>query len=105
MGSRTMQAAKVYRNLLKAVKKHIGDCSGKRHFRDYITAEFRKNVPECDMAAVENKIRLARDYAFLLNSVHHHKVNFYFIELKIYFLNRPSQVLNFWQKSCVCLNN
>ncbi|RRT82965.1 hypothetical protein B296_00018908 [Ensete ventricosum] len=73
MGSEAMQAAKVYRSLLKAVKKHIGNEGSKRHFRDYITEEFRKNASVSDQATVENKIKLAHEYTFLLNSVHHHK--------------------------------
>ncbi|KAG6519647.1 uncharacterized protein LOC121967775 isoform X1 [Zingiber officinale] len=73
MGSETMRAAKVYRDLLKAVKKNIGDSGSKKHFRDYITDEFRKNASLSDQAAIESKIKLAHNYTFLLNSVHHHK--------------------------------
>ncbi|XP_026659637.1 uncharacterized protein LOC103705009 isoform X3 [Phoenix dactylifera] len=69
----TMQVAKVYRQLLKAVDKHIGKDGDKRHFRDYIIEEFRKDTNLSDQAAVQNKVKLARDYTFLLNSVHHHK--------------------------------
>lgn len=68
-----MQVAKVYRQLLKAVEKHIGKDGGKRYFQDYIIEEFRKNANLSDQAAVQNKVKLARDYTFLLNSVHHHK--------------------------------
>lgn len=78
MGSEAIQAAKVYRSLLKAVKKYIGNDGSKRHFRDYITEEFQKNASVSDQATVENKIKLAHEYTFLLNSVHHHKVNFQF---------------------------
>ncbi|XP_010904717.1 uncharacterized protein [Elaeis guineensis] len=69
----TIQVAKVYRQLLKAVDKHIGKDGGKRHFRDFIIEEFRKNSNLSDQAAVQNKVKLAHDYAFLLNSVQHHK--------------------------------
>ncbi|KAG1365527.1 hypothetical protein COCNU_12G005270 [Cocos nucifera] len=69
----TMQVAKVYRQLLKAVDKHIGKDGGKRHFRDFIIEEFRKNANLSDQAAVQNKVKLAYNYTFLLNSVHHHK--------------------------------
>ncbi|WOK94622.1 hypothetical protein Cni_G03327 [Canna indica] len=73
MGSETMQATKVYRDLLKAIKKHIGDDGSKRHFRDYVTGEFRKNISVSDRAAAESNIKLTREYTFLLNNVHHHK--------------------------------
>ncbi|KAL2549445.1 Complex 1 LYR protein [Forsythia ovata] len=60
---------KVYRNLLKAVMKHIGKEEHKSHFTDFIKQEFRKNINS------ENpqKLKLAHDYTTYLNSVHHHK--------------------------------
>ncbi|XP_072953265.1 uncharacterized protein [Typha angustifolia] len=73
MGSETMRIANVYRQLLKAVDKHLGGDGGKRHFRDYIVEEFHKNAMLSDQTAAHNKLKLARDYTFLLNSVHHHK--------------------------------
>ncbi|KAJ8766049.1 hypothetical protein K2173_020565 [Erythroxylum novogranatense] len=73
MSFRTLKAAKAYRDLLKAVKKHIGNEDYKNHFREYVTQEFRKNSNLSDQSNVQQKIKLASDYAFLLNSVHHHK--------------------------------
>ncbi|XVE68965.1 hypothetical protein DITRI_Ditri09bG0112500 [Diplodiscus trichospermus] len=74
MGSQQgLVAAKVYRDLLRAVKKHIGNEEHKKHFCDYITQEFRKNCQLSDPSLVTQKIKLANDYTFLLNSVHHHK--------------------------------
>ncbi|XP_010269809.1 PREDICTED: uncharacterized protein LOC104606362 [Nelumbo nucifera] len=73
MGSEALQAAKVYRHLLKAVRKHIGKEENKRHFSDFITQEFRKSFDLSDQSAVQQKIKLAHDYTLLLNSVHHHK--------------------------------
>ncbi|XP_044508124.1 uncharacterized protein LOC123227403 [Mangifera indica] len=73
MSSEMLQAAKVYRHLLKAVGKHIGKEDYKRHFREYITQEFRKNINLSDPSSIQQKIRLAYDYTFLINSVHHHK--------------------------------
>lgn len=70
MGSEVLQAAKVYRHLLKSVKKHIGNEENKRHFTDYIIQEFHKVM---DPVTAQQKIKLARDYTYLLNSVHHHK--------------------------------
>ncbi|XP_043708680.1 uncharacterized protein LOC122657942 [Telopea speciosissima] len=68
-----MQAAKVYRHLLKAVKKHIGKEEYKRHFRDFITQVFPKSSALSDPLATQQKLNLAHDYTFLLNSVHHQK--------------------------------
>ncbi|XP_017985034.1 PREDICTED: uncharacterized protein LOC18586340 [Theobroma cacao] len=68
-----LAAVKVYRDILKAVKKHIGNEDYKKHFREYVTQEFRKNCQLSDPFLVTQKIKLANDYTFLLNSVHHHK--------------------------------
>lgn len=74
MRSEAFQTAKIYRDLLKAVKKHIGKEENKRHFLEFVTSEFRNNRNLSDGVAVQHKIKLARDYTFLLNGVHHHKV-------------------------------
>jgi len=74
MGSEALHSVKIYRHLLKSVKKHIGQEDCKRHFRDFITEEFKKSRALSDPASIQNKLKLARDYAYLLNSVHHHKV-------------------------------
>eukprot|EP00268_Persea_americana_P019423 TRINITY_DN19953_c0_g1_i4.p1 TRINITY_DN19953_c0_g1~~TRINITY_DN19953_c0_g1_i4.p1 ORF type:complete len:119 (-),score=17.59 TRINITY_DN19953_c0_g1_i4:274-630(-) len=76
MSSEAMQAVKAYRHLLKAINKHIGKDGSKRHFRDFVMEEFRKNTKLSDPEAAHQKIKLARDYTFLLNSVHHHMVRF-----------------------------
>ncbi|KAJ7970390.1 Complex 1 LYR protein [Quillaja saponaria] len=73
MGPKGLQTANVYRNLLKAVNKHIGKEESNRHFREYVTEEFRKNINLSDVNSVQQKVKLAQDYAILLNSVHHHK--------------------------------
>ncbi|KAF3433856.1 hypothetical protein FNV43_RR24959 [Rhamnella rubrinervis] len=73
MSSEALQVAKVYRNLLKAVKNHIGKEDNQRHFREYVTEEFRTNSTLSDFSSIQQKIKLASDYTFLLNSVHHHK--------------------------------
>ncbi|KAK7399730.1 hypothetical protein VNO78_10919 [Psophocarpus tetragonolobus] len=73
MRSDTFQTVKIYRHLLKAVKKHIGKEENKRHFLEFVTSEFRNNQNLSDGVAFQQKIKLARDYTFLLNSVHHHK--------------------------------
>ncbi|XXG50713.1 hypothetical protein AAC387_Pa02g4661 [Persea americana] len=72
MSSEAMQAVKAYRHLLKAINKHIGKDGSKRHFRDFVMEEFRKNTKLSDPEAAHQKIKLAQDYTFLLNSVHHH---------------------------------
>ncbi|XP_057421840.1 uncharacterized protein LOC130715740 [Lotus japonicus] len=73
MGSEAFQAVTIYRQLLKAVKKHIGKGESKRHFSEFVTNEFRKNVNLNDAVALQQKIKLARDYTLLLNGVHHQK--------------------------------
>ncbi|KAG8503301.1 hypothetical protein CXB51_001286 [Gossypium anomalum] len=74
MGSQqAMEAVKVYRVLLKAVKNHIGKEEYKKHFSQYIAEQFRKNSQLSDPSLVAQRIKLANDYTYLLNSVHHHK--------------------------------
>ncbi|KAB2045170.1 hypothetical protein ES319_D01G141700v1 [Gossypium barbadense] len=74
MGSQqAMEAFKVYRVLLKAVKNHIGKEEYKKHFSQYIAEQFRKNSKLSDPSLVAQRIKLANDYTYLLNSVHHHK--------------------------------
>ncbi|XP_031493691.1 uncharacterized protein LOC116259869 [Nymphaea colorata] len=68
-----MEVVTAYRHLLKAVDKHIGGEGTKRHFRDFIVQEFRKSINLSDQHAIQQKIKLAKDYSFMLNSVHHHK--------------------------------
>ncbi|CAH9114590.1 unnamed protein product [Cuscuta epithymum] len=73
----------VYRNLVKGVKKHIRREEHKAHFTDFIIEEFRtSNNTEAAVAAAkkglsqthqEGRLKLAKDYTFLLNSVHHQK--------------------------------
>lgn len=65
-------AAAVYRRVLKAVQKHVGGGGSKQHFRDFVAAEFR--APAATEADARARLRLAGDYAYLLTSVHHHKV-------------------------------
>ncbi|KDP46159.1 hypothetical protein JCGZ_06670 [Jatropha curcas] len=73
MSSEALHAVKVYRQLIKAVKKHIGKEDYKKHFGEFLIQEFRKNSNLSDNSSIQQKIKLARDYTFLLNSVHHHK--------------------------------
>lgn len=70
-------AAKVYRDLLKAVRNHMGREEHKTHFTNFIKQEFRNSSSgqhSVDPSFIQQKIKLAHDYTFLLNSVHHHKV-------------------------------
>ncbi|XP_020518030.1 uncharacterized protein LOC18426188 isoform X2 [Amborella trichopoda] len=68
-----MEALTAYRHLLKAIDKHIGKDGNKRHFRDFVVQEFRKNSKISDPTDIQQKIKLAKDYMFLLTSVHHHQ--------------------------------
>ena len=80
MGSgEALKAAKVYRELMKAVKKHVGKEEHKTHFTDFIKSEFRKAGDGLETSFVQQKINLARDYTYLLNSVHHHQVRVFHI--------------------------
>ncbi|ESQ43335.1 hypothetical protein EUTSA_v10015092mg [Eutrema salsugineum] len=67
MSGEVVLAARVYRDLLKAVVKHVGKEDHKAHFTDFVKQEFRKNAHD------REKINLARNYTYLLNSIHSHK--------------------------------
>ncbi|XP_022134018.1 uncharacterized protein LOC111006395 [Momordica charantia] len=73
MSSEALQVARVYRELLKAVKNHIGKEESKKHFVDYVAQKFRERSGLSEPHSLQQKIKLAHDYALLLNSVHHQK--------------------------------
>ncbi|ONK61514.1 uncharacterized protein A4U43_C08F30720 [Asparagus officinalis] len=68
-----MKPANVYRQILKAVDKHVGKDGSRRHFRDFVIQEFRSNSELSDRSAVRSKLNLASNYTYMLNSLHHHK--------------------------------
>ncbi|MCD7467839.1 hypothetical protein HAX54_005485 [Datura stramonium] len=86
----------VYRNLLKAVKKHIGKEEHKVHFTDFIKEEFRKNrnleYPK-DPSFIQQRIKLAQNYTYLLNSVHHHKDLLFSYNIAVDRANEMTKVL------------
>ncbi|KAI3852481.1 hypothetical protein MKW92_030181 [Papaver armeniacum] len=66
-----LESLRVYRNLLKAMKKHIGS---KKHFTDYINQEFRSTSSlTTDPSLIKQKVNLASNYTYMLNSIHHHQ--------------------------------
>ncbi|CAN8253361.1 unnamed protein product [Cochlearia groenlandica] len=71
-GEVALAAARVYRDILKSVVKHVGKEDHKSHFVDFLKQEFRKKNGNSDSLTRE-KINLARNYAYLLNSIHSHK--------------------------------
>ncbi|KAJ0852921.1 hypothetical protein HanRHA438_Chr14g0645251 [Helianthus annuus] len=76
MGSgEALKAAKVYKELMKTVKKHIGKEEHKAHFREFIKTEFRKSVDGLESSVIQQKMKVASDYSYLLSSVHHHQVH------------------------------
>ena len=65
-------APAVYRRVMKAVQKHVGGGADKKHFREFVAAEFRSPVgTEADARA---RLRLGEDYAYHLTSIQHQKV-------------------------------
>lgn len=64
-------APAVYRRVMKAVQKHVGVGADKKHFREFVAAEFRSRVgTEADARA---RLRLAEDYAYHITSIQHQK--------------------------------
>jgi hypothetical protein len=67
-----------YRNLLRTISKHVTAKTKNPEFSAFIREEFRRHahLKEGDDAqhSIQQKHALARDYAFLVNSVHAHKV-------------------------------
>ncbi|PKA55109.1 hypothetical protein AXF42_Ash003746 [Apostasia shenzhenica] len=86
MSSKNLHVADVYRQLIRAVEKHIGKDGSKRHFRDFITNEFRQNS--------QQKMKLAHDYTFLLNSVHHHKNLLFSYNIAVDRTDEANKILN-----------
>jgi hypothetical protein len=65
-------APAVYRRVMKAVQKHVGGGAGKKHFREFVAAEFRS--PVGTEAEARAGLRLAEDYAYHITSIQHQKV-------------------------------
>ncbi|KAI3881443.1 hypothetical protein MKX03_012323 [Papaver bracteatum] len=77
-----LESLRVYRNLLKAVKKHIGS---KKQFTDYITQEFRSTSSlTTDPSLIKQKVNLASNHTYMLNSIHHHQVLTYMLQFNLY---------------------
>lgn len=67
MASRT-----AYRNLLKAIDKHVTSKAGNTTIRDEVAAVFQSNGQE-EKSNEDAKAALAQDMAFLINSIHEHR--------------------------------
>ncbi|NP_001413493.1 uncharacterized protein LOC112279455 [Physcomitrium patens] len=59
----------VYRDLLKAVRKH----AAADHFSSFVRQSFRDSIASKDADALQKSLALAKDYAYLVRSVHAHK--------------------------------
>ncbi|KAJ7562604.1 hypothetical protein O6H91_03G076900 [Diphasiastrum complanatum] len=66
-------AQSAYRTLLKAVRLNVSKDANKSHFKDFISAEFRRNAVLTDSYELQNKLDLVKDYVTLISSVHQHK--------------------------------
>ncbi|CAM8889120.1 unnamed protein product [Rhodiola kirilowii] len=62
MASESSKIPKLYRLLLKAVKKHHGVEDYNKHFKHFVTMQFRNDGPHLD-----RRIQLAEEYIVLLN--------------------------------------
>ncbi|KAL6766142.1 hypothetical protein ACKKBG_A34860 [Auxenochlorella protothecoides x Auxenochlorella symbiontica] len=61
------EAVRAYRSLLRAVKTHVSSSTGNPAFQQYISTTLKQR------ARAGGDPELARDYAFLLNSIAEHK--------------------------------
>jgi len=63
-----------YRNLLKTISKHVTAKTKNPEFSAFIREEFRRHAHlkegDDEQHSIQQKHALARDYAFLVNSVH-----------------------------------
>ena len=66
-------ARAAYRQLLRAVSRHVTSVSGNGLFRDALRAEFRAAAAQRDPAAVAAAVRRAEDAAFYVTAVNEHK--------------------------------
>jgi hypothetical protein len=66
-------ARAAYRQLLRAVARHVTSVSGNGLFRDALRAEFRAAAAQRDPAAVAAAVRRAEDAAFYITAVNEHK--------------------------------
>ena len=66
-------ARAAYRQLLRAVSRHVTSVSGNGLFRDALRAEFRAAAAQRDPAAVAAAVRRAEDAAYYVTAVNEHK--------------------------------
>ena len=66
-------ARAAYRQLLRAVERHVTRVSGNGVFRDALRSEFRAQRALRDPAAVAAAVARAEDAAFYVASVNEHK--------------------------------
>ncbi|KAM3223003.1 hypothetical protein P3L10_022273 [Capsicum annuum] len=87
----------VYRNLLNAVKKHIGNKEDhKIYFTDFIREEFKKNINleySKNSSFIQQRINLAQNYTHLLNNIHHHKDLLFSYNIAVNRSNEMTKVL------------
>ena len=70
-----VEARQVLRTLLRAVDRNITAATGNRQWRDFVVAEFRRGAELKSLEERGAALQQAKDYAFLVTSVHQHKVN------------------------------
>ncbi len=81
------EVRQVYRILLRTVRDRISSRNQNSIWHDYIVEEFHRNATEKNPAKVQELLRIAKDYAQLVQGVNYEKVSA---------LTTPD-LLSFWQ--------
>lgn len=63
----------VYRELLRAVDRHLTSVAGNRQWREYLGQEFR--APISQEQSLDRQLQLARDYSFLVQNIAYHRAS------------------------------
>lgn len=70
-GQLPARARSVLRQLIRSIDRNVTSATGNTLWRQAAIEEFRQGT---DPSSLEERLRLAQDYAFLLDSVREHKV-------------------------------
>ena len=68
------EARQAFRQVLRAVDQHLTSVNGNKQWRDHIIQEFRSISKNSSPETQQLKLREAKDYAHLVNSVQEHRV-------------------------------
>lgn len=69
------EARQAFRQVLRAVDKHLTSVNGNKQWRNYIRQEFKRASAVSTLEEQQQQLQEVKDYTHLVNSVQEHKVS------------------------------